>query len=297
VDSKRTVFVNAIYPILFLGTAAALQLGCSTLYLKNSLNFSLIILFFFVTTGIYLLNRVVDEEDKFNNLKRWQFFNGTTKRFCFWISTAAFLLVSPVIISLLMNKIEIALIFALICISGLLYSVRLLPWFFKNKIRWFSFKDIPIFKTLIVCILWSVSAFLIAVVDNQIPILRTDIMVILIIFFISSLNSTISSDVRDIEGDRIRNIYTIPVLIGPKTSLKLLMVIDIIGIASAAIMFIENVITFKMLIFCCSILMWAGLSILPQYFIPQKISKTALEIIVDSESVICAICLVMISIH
>lgn len=296
-DSKGTVFVNAIYPILFLGIAAALQLGCSTVYLKNSLNFSLIILFFFVTTGIYLLNRVVDEEDKFNNLKRWQFFNGTAKRFCFWVSTAAVLLVSPVIVSLLMNKIEIALIFALICISGLFYSVRLLPWFFRREIRWFSFKDIPILKTFIVCILWSVSAFLIAVVDNQISIIRTDIMVILIIFFISSLNSTISSDVRDIEGDRIRKIYTIPVLIGPKTSLKMLMIIDIIGIVSATVLFIGNVITLKMLIFSCFVLMWAGLSILPQYFIPRKISKTTLEIMVDSESVICAICLVMISFH
>ena len=61
-DSKGTIFVNSICPILFLGTAAALQLGCSTVYLKNSLNFSLVILFFFVTTGIYLLNRIVDEE-------------------------------------------------------------------------------------------------------------------------------------------------------------------------------------------------------------------------------------------
>jgi 4-hydroxybenzoate polyprenyltransferase len=243
------------------------------------------------------LNRIVDEEDKFNNLKRWQFFNGTTKRFCFWMSTAAILLASPVIISLLLRKIEVALVFALICISGLFYSVRLLPWFFKNEIRWFSFKDIPILKSLIVCVLWSVSAFLIAVVDSQISILRIDILIILMIFFISSLNSTISSDVRDIDGDRIRNIYTIPVLIGAQNSLKMLMAIDIIGIASVTVLFIGNVITLKMLIFSCFILIWAGLSILPQYFLPRKISKTALEIIVDSESIICAICLVMLSFH
>lgn len=296
-DSKSNVYINAVCPILFLGCTAALQLICSTTYLKCRPDFSLVILFFFITTGIYLLNRVVDEEDKFNNLKRWQFFNGTTKRSSFWISTATVLLISPVIVSLLLKKIEIALIFALICISGLFYSVRLLPWFFKKEIKWFSFKEIPILKSLIVCILWSLSAFLLAVVDNNISILRTDIMIIFIIFFISSLNSTISSDVRDIEGDRIRNIYTIPVLIGPQTTLKLLMIIDITGIVSIMLLFIRNVITLKMLIFSCIILVWAGLSILPQYFFSKKMSKTALEIIVDSESIICAICLVMLSIY
>lgn len=296
-DSRGNVCINAICPILFLGSAASLQLGCFTMYLKSSLNVSLLILFFFVTTGIYLLNRIVDEEDKFNNLKRWQLFNGTTKRSGFWISTAAVFLISPVIVSLFQNKIEIALIFALICVSGLFYSVKLLPLFSKKQIRWICFKDVPALKSVIVCILWSLSAFLLVVVDNNISIFRTDIVLILLIFFISSLNSTISSDVRDIEGDQIRKIYTIPVLIGPRTTLKMLMIIDITAIMSVAGLFIGNVITLKMLVFCCFILMWAGLSVLPQYFFSRKIPKTALEIMVDSESIVCAICLIMLSIH
>lgn len=294
--SHKSVMVNAIFPVLFLGCAASLQLISSTVYLNNRINISLMILFFFATSGIYLLNRILDKEDKFNNLKRWQFFNGTIKRSSFWITIAILLLVTPVIIPLLLNEIEISLIFTTISVLGLLYSVKLLPWLFKSEIKWYSIKDIPIIKSFIVCLIWSGSALFLAVAESDTNVLRTDIIVIFSVLFISSLNSTITSDVRDIEGDRIRRIFTIPVLIGPQVTLKMLTLINIAGISTVIFLTIYNVITIKLGILCCFILSWAGLSILPQYFLTTRLSKTTLEILVDSESIMCAICLGVLSV-
>lgn len=296
-DSKGTVFVNAICPIFFLGCTAALQLICSTAYLKSRLDYSLVILFFFVTTGTYLLNRIVDNEDKFNNLKRWQFFNGNAERFKFWITIALLLLISPIVVSLLQKKIEIALVFAIISILGLFYSVKLLPWFINNKIRWFCFKNIPILKSLIVCIMWSGGALLLAVVGNNTNLFRADILIIFLVFFTCCFNSTISSDVRDIEGDRIRRIYTIPVLIGPQNTLKMLTFINVTVMIAIIFFMLKNTITIEVGAFCCFLLLWAELSILPQYFLPGKVPKTVLEILVDSVTIVYAICLGIISIN
>ncbi len=296
-DSRCTVSVNAICPILFLGSTAALQLICSTAYLKSRLDCSLVLLFFFVTTGTYLLNRIVDNEDKFNNLKRWQFFNGTTGRFRFWITTAIVLLLSPIVISLLRKKIEIALIFAIISILGFFYSVKLLPWFINKKIKWFSIKNIPILKSLIVCTLWSGGALILAVVGNNINLFRADILIIFLTFFTCCFNSTISSDVRDIEGDRIRRIYTIPVLIGPRNTLKMLTIMNVTLSEAIIVLVLKNAITIEVGIFCCFIILWAELSVLPQYFLPGKVPKTVLEIMVDSVTIVYAICLGIISIN
>lgn len=296
-DPKGAVYVNSICPILFLGSTAALQLICSTAYLKSRIDFSLVMLFFFVTTGTYLLNRIVDNEDKFNNLKRWQFFNGTSARFKFWITIASVLLISPIVVSLLLKKIEIALIFSIISALGLFYSVKLLPWFINNKLRWFSIKNIPILKSLIVCIVWGGGALFLAVADNRMNLFRGDILIIFSAFFICCFNSTISSDVRDIEGDRIRRIYTIPVLIGPQNALKMLTLINAIAIVSIIFLMLKNVIPIEVGVFCCFILLWAGLSILPQYFFPGKIPKTTLEILVDSVTIVYAVSLGIISIN
>lgn len=296
-DVRGTVSVNAICPILFLGVTASLQLICSTFYLKSRLDYSLVILFFFVTAGTYLLNRIVDNEDKFNNLKRWQFFNGTTERFKFWMTTAVVLLVSPVVISLLQKRTEIALIFAIIAILGLFYSVKLLPWFINNKIKWFSIKNIPILKSLIVCTLWSGGALLLSVVGSNINLFRADILIIFLAFFTCCFISTISSDVRDIEGDRIRRIYTIPVIIGPQNTLKMLTFINLIVIAVVIYLMLRVAITIEVGVFCCFILLWAELSVLPQYFLSGKVPKTVLEILVDSVTIVYAICLGIISLN
>lgn len=293
--SQRNVLINAVFPILFLGSAASLQLITSYLYLKSKPDFLLIILFFSLTSGIYLLNRVLDNEDKFNNLQRWRFFNETSERRNFWIIIALIALIVPVILPVMISKHSIALTLALISITGLFYSVKLLPSIHNRKILWLSIKDIPYAKPLVVCILWAGSALLIAAIDVKMHQLRADIIVIFSVMFISCLNSTLTSDVRDIDGDRLRKIYTIPALIGQNGTFLLLTSINIGAIITICVIYMLNVIDLKLLFFSISVIVWTSIAILPQYIKHQFLPKTVVELMVDSDAVISPISLAILS--
>ncbi len=290
-DSRKSSFINAILPVLFLGTAAALQLISSAAYLRTKIDWELIGLSFFLTCGVYLLNRTIDKEDKFNNLPRWQFFNGRTGRSSQWIIISFIGLSFPVFFSLISQKFNVAFIFALFAVSGLFYSVKIIPIIVNHSVKWTCFKEIPIMKSLVVCMIWGSGALLITVAGGNLSFFRLDIIVIFMVFFISSLNSTITSDIRDIEGDKIRNIQTIPVLIGYQMTYKLLSSINLIAIAAALILAIKGWISINLFAFSLIVICWAGLTSLSQYWLSKKVPKTVTEILVDSESIVSAFCL------
>lgn len=292
---QRFGLANAILPILFLGSTASFQLTACYLYLNKKPNFMIVVLLFGITTGIYLLNRIVDNEDKFNNLSRWQFFNGTVTQRCFWISVSVFALLLPVLIPLYYKKTGIALIFLGISISGLFYSIKLVPFIQNRKLKWICLKEIPVIKTLVVCFIWGISALVLSVTDVNFSLLRNDILFILFILFISSLNSTVASDVRDVIGDRMRRIYTIPVMIGTKSTFMLLAITNLIAFALSAFLLLENIISLKLALFGIIIPLWAAISTMPQYFNYKKISKTTMELLIDSETLVCAIGLLILS--
>lgn len=289
--SQNNIILGSILPIFFLGSAASLQLITSTVYLEHNPDWQLIGLSFLLTSGIYLLNRVLDKEDQINNLPRWQFFNGTAVRSYFWITLSFLALTIPVLVPVMFKKTNVALIFSIFSLSGLLYSVRLIPVIMNRKIRWACFKDIPVTKSIVVCIIWGSGALLLAVANGNVSFFRTDIIIIFTVFTISSINSTVTSDVRDIEGDRIRKIYTIPVLIGPKATCRLLLSINLLAILLSFILVIKGTISMRIGLFSSFIILWAGLSTLPQFVKPGMLPKTASEILIDSESIISALAL------
>lgn len=294
-DFRRSSFVNAIVPVLFLGSAAALQLVSSAAYLESTIDLELIGLSFLLTCGVYLLNRTMDKEDKFNNLPRWQFFNGRTGRSSLWISISFIGLSFPVFYSLISQKFNVAFIFALFAVSGLFYSVKIIPIIVNHSVKWTCFKEIPIMKSLIVCMVWGSGALLITVAGGNLSFFRLDIMVIFMVFFISSLNSTITSDIRDIEGDQIRNIQTIPVLIGYQMTYKLLSCVNLAAIAATILLTINGRISINLFAFSLVVICWAGLTSLSQYWLSKKVPKTVIEMLVDSESIVSAVCLGIIS--
>lgn len=280
--SRNSVVFNAMLPIIYLGGAAAVQLLGAECYLKSKPDWIIVSLFFIVTAGIYLLNRIVDKEDKFNNLPRWLFFNGTTGRTYFWIALAGITLFGPVVVLVILQSFDSALLFATVAFIGVAYSVKILPFLTGKKIIWISLKDIPLLKTIVVSAIWAGASLLLAAITTNNNFFRYDILVVFATFFVSTFCSTVTSDVKDIEGDRIRKVYTLPVLFGPDVTFRLLSIVSMSSIIIISLLGFQKVISFQLTLFSCFCMGWAGLTMIPQYFKVLPISKTSIELLVDS---------------
>lgn len=288
-NSKHSAAFDALLPILYLGSAAAIQLTAASAFFRCRPDLTTILLAFLMTSGIYLLNRITDREDKFNNLPRWQFFNGSSNRTFLWGFASAVFICSPVVSSLLLQQHKMALLFGVIAACGVFYSVKIIPMVSGRDLRLVSLKDIPILKNIIVCAIWGGSALLLAAVANDISGFRPDILTMIATFFICTLNSTIACDARDTEGDRMRDIRTLPVLIGPESTFRLLSVISAVGIFGIATFGLVGLIGLPVVMFTSLCIIWAWMSTIPQYKSVIKVSKSKMELLVDSHLVLAPI--------
>ncbi len=183
------------------------------LYNRFSLNTAVIT--FLTIFSTYGLNKLTDlKEDAINTPERAK----TIKKMglIFKLSVAASFILS-LFLGLLVNVlIPPVLLFPLVL--GILYSVKLS----SNLPR---LKDITGVKNITIALSWSVgTTFLPAIY-----FLEKKIIIIILIFYLFFLKSIINSilfDIRDINGDRMNNVRTIPVLLGIKKTKKLLLILN-----------------------------------------------------------------------
>lgn len=290
----NTIF-KALFPTFFLGVAAAFQLYAINLYLHQQNSFLIIILFFLVTSGIYLINRVVDKEDKFNNINRWNFFNKSPLVANAWLFLSSIFIISPFLILLFLNSIKLSIIFLCIAILGLAYSIKIIPIPSLKSYNWISLKDIPILKNIIVCILWGGSALLVSVFSYTKSYLQVfDLIVILITFSITALSGSVGADSRDIEGDKIRGLITLPILLGEIKTCYLLELINVYGIVSIVCLLVAKTISPVIAFFGIFCICWAGITIFTQTMFTNRISRIIKELLVDSPVIMQAIGLFLI---
>ncbi|VVB92441.1 Digeranylgeranylglyceryl phosphate synthase [uncultured archaeon] len=171
--------------------------------------------FFFATYSVYGLNKLTDfEEDIINNPEREKTIKKISK--IFEISLVLSFILS-LVIGFSTNILTLpALLFPLL--MGVVYSVRILPHVPRLK-------DVTGVKNLIIALSWSVSLTLLPVIGLSI-IEPKPIILVGYISFVKSFINSILFDVRDIEGDRINLIKTIPVLIGINKTKKILLIMN-----------------------------------------------------------------------
>ncbi len=285
--------IKEIFPLLFLGLASSLQLIGASLYLDIPLDFVLVALCFIITGGVYLLNRILDEEDVINCLSRWQFFSKMP-----WLILAILFLIGPILFLFATNNSKQLLVFAIIAVAGTAYSVKLVPSLFtKRRIHWRRLKDFTIWKPVVPSVIWAGGGLAIAIaMKNGGYFFRIDIVVLFITFFVCNLVSTISSDVRDVYGDGLKKVRTIPVLLGANVTGIFLMVLIIIAMAGIAALWINGAINMKTALYSNICILWALVSALPVYVKPESLSRFAKELLVDSHLVLSPLGLVIISI-
>ena len=173
---------------------------------------NLILASFFSVYSVYSLNKLTDvKEDAINNPERVKVISGRERIF----ATSIF---SSLVITFVLGFMHdfccvLILFFPLFC--GIIYSVRLFPSLPRLK-------DITGVKNLIISISWGVGSSLLPATSLQ----ERQTLQVAFLFYFFATKSFVNSllfDVRDIEGDRINGVRTIPVVIGKEKAKKLML--------------------------------------------------------------------------
>jgi 4-hydroxybenzoate polyprenyltransferase len=102
------------------------------------------------------------------------------------------------------------------------YGTRLIPGLPRLK-------DIPVMKNFIVAFSWSLVTILIPAAflpHSQYGPLSILTIAVFYFMFMKTFIDTVLYDIRDETGDRINNVRTIPVLIGPKKTTAVLLILN-----------------------------------------------------------------------
>ena len=195
---------------IFIAIIAFLITYFSFLLYNINIDFRLLLAAFFLTLTIYNLNKLTDiKEDSINLPERAKFIQ-KNKNLIICIPILSY--ATALLLAFLQNPFSIFLILFPLC-TGVLYSIKILN---------FRLKDITGLKNIVIALSCaSTFAFLPLAVS-----LRNLAMIVLVFYFIfvKILGNSVLFDVRDIEGDRISGVRTIPVVFGRRKTKNLLLI-------------------------------------------------------------------------
>jgi len=199
---------------LFLAINGSFKVFFSGL-LFDFFSFNMVLITFLTTFSTYGLNKLTDlKEDSINTPERAKAIKKIELFFKLSVVVSFFL-------SLILGFFESiftlpVLLFPLLL--GILYSVRLSSNFPRLK-------DITGVKNLTIALSWAVgSTFLPAIYLSEKKIAL--ILLIFYLFFLKSYINSVIFDVRDIEGDRLSGVRTIPVFLGLARTKNLLLFLN-----------------------------------------------------------------------
>ena len=230
-----------VYSSLYLSFAAGSMAYISSILHEVPFNPIVFVLGMLITFSVYNLNRKTDEsEDAINHSKRYEF---TKKYEKVLFSTAIGAYVLALVLSWLYGP-TVVLIAAIPLISGLVYSTPIFP----RKFPYRRLKEIPVAKSLLVAVAWALPPALLPVyIAGALP--GTITLAVILFFFSLVFINTVLFDMRDVEGDRITGVRTIPVCIGIARTIRLLTLVNVVfGSAVVLLLWGEIPLTYLVLI-------------------------------------------------
>ncbi|MHC1574116.1 MAG: UbiA family prenyltransferase [Candidatus Syntropharchaeales archaeon] len=197
---------------IFIGITGFLLPYFSFSLYEIDVNYNLLLASFLLTFTVYNLDKVTGiEEDSINVPERAGFIEKNKRCIIFAVIIAYLIALT---LSFLQSPFAIFIILFPFCI-GIVYSI---------KISNFRLKDVTGVKNITVALSWAViGTFLPSVVSFR---GSTLILLFFYYFFTKCFINTVLFDVRDIEGDRINNVKTIPVVFGMKNTRRFLLILN-----------------------------------------------------------------------
>lgn len=250
-------------------TGVSLIYAASVFY-ELPISETLIFIVFLLVFSVYNLNRKTDiKEDLVNYPERIYFIKKHERKINFISSVAGAIAIT---IAFLL-KFEVGIFTLIPFIGVILYSfvpIRL--------------KRVLIIKNLWVSLLWSLCiTYLPLIYWNRIDLLFSPTSTSIFLFiFIKGIGNTITFDIRDIKGDKLYGIKTIPSILGIE---KTKILLSIINLFSFFVLFFATLLEFisKIGYFVCLVTLYTFTYV---YLIGKKDMKFISDILADGEFII-----------
>ncbi len=185
-----------LYSNLYVAVGAALVAYVTNYAIhRSALTWEILFLPFANSFFIYTLNRFTDKnEDRINDPMRVHFF----ARYGTWFLAASATMYGVAFVIALTKGIIIPILLIVPLCVGLLYS-------------FLGLKKIVIVKNLSVGIAWGTTALLVGAFHNRFGF---SVWSLFVFFTIECFIASVISDVKDIQGDRLHGISTLPIILG-----------------------------------------------------------------------------------
>ena len=187
---------------------------------------TILLIAFFYVFAVHTFNRYNERlKDEFSDPARTRFFRDYRKVLIIGATIASLAALS---LSYLLGLTDFFLLL-FSYLLGIIYTIRIVPARLQPFIKYKRLKDLPGSKDILVSMAWAWVIVLIPMLNKGVYVSYKSI-VILAFVLISVFIRSVVFDILSIEGDRIIGRETIPILIGPRqTQIMLLILAMIIG--------------------------------------------------------------------
>ncbi len=214
-DFIMKIFAFLSVSSLFIGGTGFFKTYIGYILLGMHPNIQVCFAVFLISFSVYTLDKIADLDKDITNMpERMRFLKGrkTSVLIC---AIAAFLF--SMALAFLDRPLSLLIILVPV-VANAIYGTRLIPGLPRLK-------DIPVMKNVVVAISWALVTILIPALHLANPESWIVFMVVYFMF-IKTFIDTVLYDVRDVKGDRENGVRTIPVLIGPKKTVVVLLALN-----------------------------------------------------------------------
>ncbi|HOL43494.1 MAG TPA: UbiA family prenyltransferase [Methanothrix sp.] len=213
VDAAERLLAFLAVTSLFIGGTGFFKTYMASLLLGIEPSMTICFAVFLVSFSVYTLDKLVDLDRDVSNMPARKQFLYSRRRIFLALALSAYL--AATLIMAYVRPAALPLVFVPV-IANAFYGMRLLPWLPRLK-------DIPVMKNVVVGSAWAVVTVLIPVFysgysNSWIPVLY--------FIFIKTFIDTVLYDIRDLAGDRLSGVRTMPVILGEKLTVLLLLLLN-----------------------------------------------------------------------
>jgi 4-hydroxybenzoate polyprenyltransferase len=203
--------VSALLLLLFMPAVAAWDVLAVQLYLGDRIRPLTMLMVGALALFVYALNGLTDAaEDEVNDAVR----AAALRQHAFWtLGSAASVLLG--VGWALWGRGELHALYLCLCVVGVAYSARVLPWPTQRGLQWVRLKDIAFIKNLTIASTWAAAVFVAPLLDVRVAAAKPFVLALVGVSYAALLLvNSIYSDMRDETGDRQAKVSTLPVRFG-----------------------------------------------------------------------------------
>lgn len=197
---------------IFIGINCLLLVYFSFLLYNINIDINLLFSSFLLTFTVYNFDKLSNVKEDSISLPERTGFVCKYKKVIFCATVTSYII--ALLLSFLKNSLALLIVLFPLCV-GIIYSI---------KISNFRLKDITGIKNISIAFSWSLTGTFLPLAVSFSNIIQ--VIFIFYFYFIRVFIGSILFDVRDIEGDRINGVRTIPVFLGLKKTKRLLIILN-----------------------------------------------------------------------